>query len=345
MTTDIDLTPLHTEIDPYDFEHLVATLWTVYGWRTTVTSRSHDGGIDVIASRSNLSDGPETLLIQAKAYAPENRVHSEEVRRYAALYRQYPKADKVVIVTTSSFTAPSSELAAERNVHLVNRHELCRHLQQSKLRFADLESVATRSSTNNSDWLWYPIESVDTSDDFWMPGFPKVVSAVVSRLRSRQAVESVDGPALLHPALPCDDQTCPECVTGTVHGFETCCSDDGRRRWKLCSACFRLYADIDDSWTLTEHYHPFDSNRVDLYCAPRRVDAAVSCPVCHASQTFWTADTSDRKRLLLCTGCKTAWEREFPTHGRIQWRCIERERPGIRVGCTHPQSAFDSTTT
>lgn len=37
------------EIDPFEFEHLIADIWDYLGWDTEVTSKAQDGGIDVVA--------------------------------------------------------------------------------------------------------------------------------------------------------------------------------------------------------------------------------------------------------------------------------------------------------
>lgn len=39
------------EMDPYEFEELVADIWEYQGWETTVTTSSNDMGIDVIEKK------------------------------------------------------------------------------------------------------------------------------------------------------------------------------------------------------------------------------------------------------------------------------------------------------
>jgi len=58
------------EIDPYEFEALVADVWEEYSWETTVTSCSQDRGIDGVAQRENPTK--QKILIQAKAHDTEN---------------------------------------------------------------------------------------------------------------------------------------------------------------------------------------------------------------------------------------------------------------------------------
>ena len=109
------------QLDPYDFEALIAELWSRMGFQTETTRVSKDGGVDVLAVSVTI---PEThVAIQAKRYGSANRVDVHQIREYASLLLK-PKVDKVVIVTTSSFTGPAVEEAKEKGVRLVEGGEL-----------------------------------------------------------------------------------------------------------------------------------------------------------------------------------------------------------------------------
>lgn len=103
------------KMDPYDFEELVADVWEAMGYDTHVRKGSQDRGIDIEAVR-----GRQKALIQAKRYSSDNKVGSEEVRKYATLWQQEPDASRVVIVTTSTFTSEGKKVAAEQNVTIVD---------------------------------------------------------------------------------------------------------------------------------------------------------------------------------------------------------------------------------
>jgi len=158
------------KIDPYDFEKLVADIWEVEGWETTVTSSSQDGGIDVIAEQND----PIALkiLIQAKAYSLDNKIGSDEIRKYATLYEQESQVDTVVIVTTGKFTTQATTLADDLDVRLIDRDQLLQLMQSLDalslvgafspvdIQKYDLKSVPTESSKSNcpectsSNSLW-----------------------------------------------------------------------------------------------------------------------------------------------------------------------------------------------
>lgn len=90
--------------DPSFFENLVVKLILAlgYGYGTDagkVVGKSHDGGIDGIINEDKLS--LDKIYIQAKRYAPTNRVGSKEIQAFSGAMK---KVRKGVFITTSSFT-------------------------------------------------------------------------------------------------------------------------------------------------------------------------------------------------------------------------------------------------
>lgn len=112
-------------LDPYEFEKLVAALWESKGYDTIVRTESGDRGVDVEAEKGGYKE-----IIQAKHYDENNNIGSQAVRKYATLYQQIPTANSVVIVTTSGFTNQASKLAEDLKVEIVNRKDLLDQLQE-----------------------------------------------------------------------------------------------------------------------------------------------------------------------------------------------------------------------
>ena len=110
------------QMDPYEFEQLVADVWEAEGYDTTVRQKSDDRGIDVEAVKQQPFH--QKVLIQAKRYSDSNTIGSEEVRKYATLYQQVNDADTVVIVTTGGFTNQAERLARDLDVKLVDGKSL-----------------------------------------------------------------------------------------------------------------------------------------------------------------------------------------------------------------------------
>jgi restriction system protein len=63
---DFVIDTLHTEIDGVRFEHFVAHLLRVMGYRATVTQASGDGGFDIVAHRDPLGLEPPIVKVQCK---------------------------------------------------------------------------------------------------------------------------------------------------------------------------------------------------------------------------------------------------------------------------------------
>lgn len=116
------------DMDPYDFERLVAKIWEKRGWDTQVTQGSADRGIDVIATKKDAFD-ERKHLIQAKRYGKNTKVGSEDVQKYSGLYAHKDgDVDGVYIVTSGYFTKEAKKVAIARDVRTINAEELAKHI-------------------------------------------------------------------------------------------------------------------------------------------------------------------------------------------------------------------------
>lgn len=134
-------------MDPYDFEELVAEVWEAKGFDTHVRQGSGDRAIDVEAVQ-----GGQRILIQAKRYSSDNKVGSEEVRKYATLWQQERDANRVILVTTSTFTSEAKQVAAEQNVSIIDGPSFVDMMEE--------EGVRTKSSTTSQ-------KDYSRPDTFW----------------------------------------------------------------------------------------------------------------------------------------------------------------------------------
>lgn len=157
------------QMDPYAFEHLVADLWERMGWTTHVPSQGRDEGVDVIAKKSMPYD--QTTLIQAKRYGPNTTVGSPEIQQYASLKRQYDNVDKVVMVTTNTFTGQAEELAGRLNVKLVDGDDLvglfsaydAEDIIDEHVPFVTLVEEDAPAEVSTSEQRAPPVEGTDAS--------------------------------------------------------------------------------------------------------------------------------------------------------------------------------------
>lgn len=136
------------QMDEYEFEHLVADVWELRGWETTVTTGSSDRGIDVIARKS--SPFSQKYLIQAKRYSADNKIGSPDIQQYSSLRQQEADVDAVVVVTTSSFSSQARQMAKDLNVKLISGDDLSEMISElgSQELLSDYSQTDTESTSN-----------------------------------------------------------------------------------------------------------------------------------------------------------------------------------------------------
>ena len=105
---------LMREIDPRSFEQFIAHLVDLLGFNDVfVTPRSGDGGQDIFA-RLELGGLSTTFAFECKRYKESNRVGVETMRTLLGSVVAGNKANKGVLVTTSSFTKGAKELIVQQ---------------------------------------------------------------------------------------------------------------------------------------------------------------------------------------------------------------------------------------
>lgn len=118
------------KLTPREFEQLLADLWKAMGYKVTITGGSGDKGVDLIAV---MERGVKLkVYIQAKRYAPDNKVSANEIREYASLFLKR-EADCVVVICTSGFTAQALAEAKELNIRTIDGYELVKLLNANNI--------------------------------------------------------------------------------------------------------------------------------------------------------------------------------------------------------------------
>ncbi|HZG04169.1 MAG TPA: restriction endonuclease [Streptomyces sp.] len=108
------------EMDPLEFEELVAELFRAMGMQAVTTSRSGDGGVDVDALDPDPIRGGK-IVVQVKRY--RNTVPPSAVRDLYGTV-QSVGANKGVLITTSAFGPGSHAFAAGKPLTLIQGTEL-----------------------------------------------------------------------------------------------------------------------------------------------------------------------------------------------------------------------------
>lgn len=96
------------EIHPSIFEDVVGSVYSDYGYRTRVTGRSGDGGVDVIL------DGPSTIAVQVKR--KRGQIEAEQIRAFygALVLKGFTEG---IFVSTSSYRSGAREAARKFAAH------------------------------------------------------------------------------------------------------------------------------------------------------------------------------------------------------------------------------------
>jgi RNA polymerase sigma factor (sigma-70 family) len=95
------------------FEELVAALMKGMGYDVYLNSHTRDGGRDIIAVMSTLSNDKMVTIVQCKRNAADNLVGIDIVERFIYTIREKDRANAGWIITTSSFSRDAQKLQKE----------------------------------------------------------------------------------------------------------------------------------------------------------------------------------------------------------------------------------------
>ena len=116
----LDMTPRQFEIEIGKFYE------QYFGYKTTVTQQTGDGGVDVIAK-----NGEETIYIQCKQYKEPNHMGVKEVNEFWGVCCMHNPKVRGIIVCTSSLTDPALKFIkdvnknhGENQLQIVSRNDL-----------------------------------------------------------------------------------------------------------------------------------------------------------------------------------------------------------------------------
>lgn len=126
VLSDLESRPNIFDLDPFEFENLVANLFNQMGLETRLTRSSRDGGVDVVAFDIRPVLGGK-VVIQAKRY--KNTVGVSATRDlYGTM--QHEGANKGILVATSGFGPDAFEFAKDKPIELIDGGKLLYLLEQ-----------------------------------------------------------------------------------------------------------------------------------------------------------------------------------------------------------------------
>ena len=116
---DIDLNNNFVNLNGYQFEEFIAKLFKKMGYKVTITPKSRDYGIDVIAE-----DKEDIIAIQCKKLKAGSNVSNRDIQRARGSMDFYD-ANKCIIITNQDFTIQAKEQARRtKNTEIWNKHIL-----------------------------------------------------------------------------------------------------------------------------------------------------------------------------------------------------------------------------
>lgn len=106
------------QMPPAEFEDYIADLYNSLGYKTEVVGGSHDGGIDVIAKKNNI-----THFIQCKKFITA-KVTLPDVRDFYGALADHLSGAKGIFITTNVFTTEAEQFVQDKPIELIDSDRL-----------------------------------------------------------------------------------------------------------------------------------------------------------------------------------------------------------------------------
>lgn len=125
LTHNVDIKEIidNYEKDPTEFEKLCALLFRQMGYEANVTSKTNDGGYDIVLMKNQIK-----AIVECKCYSIGNKVGRPEVQKLVGA-NNIVLADKMIFITTSEFSSYAVTYSNEVGVELIDG---CKLLQLLK---------------------------------------------------------------------------------------------------------------------------------------------------------------------------------------------------------------------
>jgi len=132
-------------LSPSEFEQYVAGVFAAKGFRTSVSGRTGDGGVDI-----NLEKGDLKAIVQCKRY--RRSVGVEEIREFSDVANR-AEAQRAYFVTTSEFTSAAVGWARDNpKIKLIDNHALYSLMQDSNI--GPFSRAKTVGGLHFARWQW-----------------------------------------------------------------------------------------------------------------------------------------------------------------------------------------------
>lgn len=126
---------------PTDFEKYCAHIFRFAGFKARVTSRTSDGGFDIILH----SETEGSAIVECKCYDLKNLVGRPEIQKLVGA-NAIQKASRMIFITTSDFSKGAISYASDAEVELINGNKLLAMVNQY------LPTQSATISTTRKEW-------------------------------------------------------------------------------------------------------------------------------------------------------------------------------------------------
>lgn len=125
------------DLKPREFEEVIAEIFKSNGYEVELTKQTRDGGKDIIAIETSSLGIKNKYFIECKRYKESNKIDVNIIRSLFSLKNTRDAPNKVILVTTSSFTPDakkfvSDEALSEWHIDLIDYNMIVTWLKNYK---------------------------------------------------------------------------------------------------------------------------------------------------------------------------------------------------------------------
>ena len=126
--------------NPTEFEEFTADLFRKMGYTANSTSKTNDGGYDVVVEK-----GKDKGIIECKCYATSHSVGRPLIQKLVGA-NQTANANRLIFITTSHYSSGAIAYAEEAHVELIDGNELLRLTEKY------ISPASVKISVNPKEW-------------------------------------------------------------------------------------------------------------------------------------------------------------------------------------------------
>jgi superfamily II DNA or RNA helicase len=167
-------------VDPKEFENLVALIYERDGYSVKVTGRSHDAGIDILAERIS-AGGKDRIVVQCKHQ--KHNVGRPVLQQLWGVVSSDPTVTRCDLVTSAGFTPEALEFAIAKRLTLIDRTKL----EELARRHGVAQFVTLQGAETN--WFCMEKETSTPSQKSEAPRLPIQRGSVAEALETKDEAD------------------------------------------------------------------------------------------------------------------------------------------------------------